>query len=328
MPGPLSKRVPAGQRASGLGSKRPESSHKLPSLAQSLKSVLERECDIGEKSMEVQFEKLILQPLQGISIGRSKLTTFIIIIDALDECDPESDATTIIRFLPRLKLLSSVRLKFFVTSRPEFPILLEFDKIKGIYEELELHHVEADIMTHDLKVYFDSELGRIRGDYNRLQSPDDQLPSDWPGQDRIELLVKLAVPLFIFAKTVCLFIADYAYSDPEEQLQRVMEVQKVDYASQLHRTYLFVLNRLLLKHSGFGLVKCDAEEKEKTLDNFRKLVGSLVLLDYPLSINSLSRLLQIPKENIRNMPNFLHSVLDVPGLDKPTAPVKILHLSF
>ncbi|KAK1780772.1 hypothetical protein QBC45DRAFT_94814 [Copromyces sp. CBS 386.78] len=28
------------------------------------------------------------------------------------------------------------------------------------------------------------------------------------------------------------------------------------------------------------------------------------------------------------MLNLLHSVLDVPGLDKPTAPVKILHLSF
>lgn len=300
----------------------------LPSLAQSLKSALEREGDVGEKSMKVQFEKLILQPLQGIPTGRSKLTTLIIIIDALDECDPEPEATTIIRLLPLLKLLPSVRLKFFVTSRPEFPILLEFDKIKGAYEGLVLHHVEKDIMTHDLKVYFEFELGKIREDYNRLQPPDDQLSPDWPGQDRISVLVKLSVPLFIFAKTVCLFIADYAYSDPEEQLQRVMEVQKVDYASQLHRTYLFVLNRLLLQRSDSGLVECDAEEKEKILDNFRKIVGSLVLLDYPLSIDSLSRLLQIPKRNIRNMLNLLHSVLDVPGLDKPTAPVKTLHLSF
>ncbi|KAK3947589.1 hypothetical protein QBC32DRAFT_318671 [Pseudoneurospora amorphoporcata] len=134
----------------------------LPSLAQSLKFALERESNVGEKSMEMQFEKLIFQPLQGITVGRSKLTAFILIIDALDECDPESDATTVIRLLPRLKLLSSVRLKFFVTSRPEFPILLEFDKIKGTYEELALHHVEEDVMTHDLEVYFESELTNIK----------------------------------------------------------------------------------------------------------------------------------------------------------------------
>lgn len=300
----------------------------LPALARSLRSVLEREPDIGEKSMKTQFERLLLQPLQGISVDSPKSTTFIIIIDALDECDPESDATTIIRLLPRLKQLSSLRLKFFVTSRPEFPILLEFDKIKGTYEELALHHVEKDTMTQDLRVYFESELGKIRDDYNRLQSTDDQLPSDWPGQHRINLLVRLAVPLFIFAKTVCLFIADYTYSDPEEQLQRVLEVQKVDYASQLHRTYLFVLNRLLSKRSDLGLVECDAEEKEEILDNFRKIVGSMISLDYPLSVDALSQLLEIPTKSIRNMFRLLHSVLDVPKLDEPTVPVKILHLSF
>lgn len=103
----------------------------LPALAQSLKSAPERESDIGEKSMEVQFETLVLQPLPGITVGSSKPTAFIIIADALDECDPEFDATNIIRLLPRLKQLPSVRLKLFVTSRPEFPILPEFEKSKG-----------------------------------------------------------------------------------------------------------------------------------------------------------------------------------------------------
>lgn len=183
-------------------------------------------------------------------------------------------------------------------------------------------------MTHDFRVYFESELGRIRDDYNRLQSTDDQLPSDWPRQRRTKLLVRLVVPLFIFAKTVCLFIADYTYSDPEEQLQRVLEVQEVDYASQLHRTYLFVLNRLILKRSDFGLVKYGAEEKEKILDNFRKIVGALVLLEYPLPVDSLSKLLNIPKKNMRNMFILLRFVLGIPKLDEPTAPVRILHLSF
>ncbi|KAK3392046.1 hypothetical protein B0T20DRAFT_72359 [Sordaria brevicollis] len=293
----------------------------------SLKERVEREPDIGNKSMELQFDKLLLQPLQ--TLGHPESSTFIIVIDALDECDPEIHATTIIRLLSRLKQGkgSSLRLKFFVTSRPEFPIRLEFDKIKGTYKDLALHHIHDDVITCDMEVYLDFELQRIRENYNRLQALDDRLAPDWPGQDRIRLLVRQAVPLFIFARTACLFIGD-TYSNPEDQLRRVLEAQNVDHGSQLQKTYLLVLDRLLLEHSDSGLVECNEDKKRIVLESFREIVGSLVLLAYPLPLESLARLLKVPKRNIRDRLNSLHSVLDVPGIHNHASPVKILHLSF
>ena len=82
--------------------------------------------------------------------------------------DREEDATAIIELLPQAKKLLSVRLKFFITSRPEFPIPLQFDKISGTYQDLALHKVDEYTIEHDMSIFFDSELSKIRDDYNRL----------------------------------------------------------------------------------------------------------------------------------------------------------------
>jgi hypothetical protein len=50
------------------------------------------------------------------------------------------------------------------------------------------------------------------------------------------------------------------------------------------------------------------------------------VLESPLSVVSLARLLQVPQEEIQCRLDSLHSVLSVP--DKKDAPVHLLHLSF
>lgn len=65
----------------------------------------------------------------------------VVVIDALDECDREDDATAIIRLLSKAKDVTSVRLRFFVTSRPELPIRLGFKDIGDRYKDLALHEI-------------------------------------------------------------------------------------------------------------------------------------------------------------------------------------------
>lgn len=43
----------------------------------------------------------------------------------------------------------------------------------------------------------------------------------------------MAVPLFIFAATVCRFIEDPAWSDPADQLEKVLQYQMKAYDSEL-----------------------------------------------------------------------------------------------
>ena len=60
--------------------------------------------------------------------------------------------------------------------------------------------------------------------------------------------------------------------------------------------------------------------------DFRTVVGSLILLENPLSSISLAKLIDLPLETLENRFSYLHSVLSVP--DSPELPVRILHLSF
>jgi hypothetical protein len=301
--------------------------HQLPLLAPQVRSAIEADSDIGEKAMEKQFEKLILQPLKKVDGDpKNSLTTMVVVIDAQDECDQEQDATAIIRLLPQVKQLLSVRLKFFITSRPEFLIRLEFDKISGTYQDLALHRVDEHTIENDISIFFGSELSRTRDDYNRSLPKKWQLPSDWPGRTNLQILVKMAIPLFIFAKTVCRFVEDRACGGPEEQLKKILEYQTIGQEFQLHATYLPILNQMLVKRTDSELISRTDEEQAAIVKEFREIVGTIVILADPLPIESLARLLGISERTIYYRLSMLNSVLNIPtDMD---APVKLLHLSF
>jgi hypothetical protein len=59
---------------------------------------------------------------------------------------------------------------------------------------------------------------------------------------------------------------------------------------------------------------------------FREILSPIAILASPLPTACLSRLLEIPKQDIDSRLVLLHSVLDIPP--DPNAPVKLLHLSF
>lgn len=290
---------------------------KRPDLTQHVRKAIDTDHSIAEKAMREQLDKLILQPLKNVALGPKTPKTMVVVVDALDECDREKDAQTIISLLPRAKQLTSVRLKFFVTSRPEFPIRLQFDRISGTYQDLALHQVDERVVYHDISMFLESELSNTRNNFNRRLPKDRKLPSDWPGPTNIQTLVKMAVPLFIFAATACRFISDLKLGPPNKQLTKILKYQTRE-MSKLDATYSPVLDRLL-----DGLTE---PAKDNVVKEFENVVGSIIILATPLSTTSLSRLLGIEKADIDNRLDLLHSVLDIPS--DANAPVKLLHLSF
>jgi hypothetical protein len=124
------------------------------------------------------------------------------------------------------------------------------------------------------------------------------------------------VPLFIYAATVCRYVGSKE-SSPAALLDKVLQYQKATF-SQLDRTYLPVLDQLLSEQ--------EEDEKETWLQAFQEVVGSVVVLESPLSADSLARLLQVSQEEIQCRLDSLHSVLSVP--DSEDVPIRLLHLSF
>jgi hypothetical protein len=103
------------------------------------------------------------------------------VINALNECNREEDVRIIIRLLSQVKHITSVQLKFFLTSRPELPIRLGFEDISGRYKGLALHQIPEPIIKEDISTFLEHELAIIRDDYNKSVTLYRQLPADWPG---------------------------------------------------------------------------------------------------------------------------------------------------
>jgi hypothetical protein len=279
-----------------------------PGMVSSIKAAQGEDSSICQKALRDQFEKLILHPLLEIQHVRSQNLPLVIVVDALDECEQEEDIHTILQLLRQAHTIQPVALRILVTSRPELPIRIGFEQMpSGAYQNIILHEIAQTSVEHDIGVFLEDQMEHIR-QRNRF------LSRDWPRADQLQALITLAVPLFIYAATVCRYIGTKG-GDPEEYLNNVLSYRQSTF-SQLDRTYLPVLNQLLAEH----------EDKEIWLSNFKRLVGSVVLLESPLSAASLARLLQVPINSLRSRLDPLHSVLSIPN-DKHS-PVRLLHLSF
>ncbi|KAF2834198.1 HET-domain-containing protein [Patellaria atrata CBS 101060] len=281
---------------------------RVPGMKSGMEEAIDADPAISKKALKDQYEKLILRPL--LRAAPIQTMELVIVIDALDECERVEDIRAILQLLSRTTDLAPVSLRVFVTSRPELHIHLGFKRMPdGTYKDLILHQVAKQTIEHDIRLFLEHELGEIQ--QQRSLSP------NWPSKAQMQALAELAIPLFIFAATVCRYIGDQR-DNPKKRLEAVLQYQSVTHVSKLDRTYLPILNQLFEDE--------DEADMQRRTSEFREVVGSIVVLESPLSIPSLARLLSIPKEDIRCRLDSLRSVLSIP--DSEDIPIRLLHLSF
>lgn len=265
--------------------------------------------DIATKEMGKQFKALIMTPLLALSSkpNPSATPTSVVVIDALDECERDEDIRLILRLLPELQQSKFIRMRVFLTSRPELEIRLGFSKFSD-HKDFILHEIPQEVVDHDLSLFLNHRLSQIRTERS--------LQTDWPGESTIHSLVILSSPLFIFAATICRMFEDRAF-DPVETLDEILASS--DNISKLDRTYLPVLKRFLKESQ-------DKRHQEQLIQGFKQVIGAIVMLESPLSVHSLSKFLNITENSIQARLDLLHSVLSVPKSND--LPVRLFHLSF
>lgn len=284
-----------------------------PATASFIKEVLEADPSTKTKNAREQFDKLFLRPLSNSPPADNPI---VIIIDALDECERDDDIKLLIYLFSHAEL--SIQVKIFLTSRPELPLRLGFRAVQSAYQHVVLHKMPEPVVERDISTFLEYELARIREEYNASVANNLRFPPDWPTHSDIQSLAKMAVPLFIFAATVCRFISDRKYGNPEKQLKKVLRHQTKSHGSALAETYLLVLNQQIA-----GLEK---QEHDEMLQEFRDIVGPIVILATPLSASALAQILGLSVRTINDRLDLLHSVLSVP--QSTGSPVRLLHLSF
>jgi hypothetical protein len=289
----------------------------VPPLQEHICTAITERSDIATRSLSDQWRQLVLGPLSKLN-DDSCASSYVLVVDALDECDDDKSIQIILQLLAEARLLKTVRLRVFLTSRPEISIQRCFNQLpKTEHQDFILHSISTATLDHDISLYLEDRL--------RLVCQECALEAGWPGEQVIRNLVQRANGLFIWAATACRFIREGGkrrvirnrLSTILKPSSPVTEPNKPE--EHLHEIYITVLRHSIP-------AKWSDEEKEESLGILRNILGSIVVLLSTLSTHSLSRLLELQKEDIDDTLEGLHAILDVPG--DPTIPLRLHHPSF
>ncbi|MCJ1423104.1 hypothetical protein MMC29_000985, partial [Sticta canariensis] len=270
--------------------------------------------DIKYQSFSDQWRQLILQPLSKLE-ENSFLSSYIFVIDALDECDGERDIQLILQLLAEAQSLDKVQLRIFLTSRPEITIRHGFNQTSGAKcQEFILHHISPSVIDNDIRIFLEYTL--------KLIGEECSLDDDWPGEQTIKYLIRKASGLFIWAATACRFICD-GKQFASMRLTKILEDNTDSTMApekHLDEIYLTVLKQCI--KSGFT-----EKEKKSLYSMLRQILGSMVVLFSPLSVDSLCRLLpNVTKKGVERTLKDLHAILNIP--EDQTQPLHLHHPSF
>jgi hypothetical protein len=295
----------------------------IPGLDGAIAQLLSDEVGVYRKGIHTQFRDLILSPLQATSQSRQAThLELVILIDALDECDNDGDrkddTKQILECLAQFKGVHGLRLRLIVTSRLEFPVEVGFAALgSDSHDDILLHELPRNEIERDIRIFIETEFEQLRLVLCQRRRRE-VLHDGWPGDDIVQELTKRSVPLFIFASTVCSFVADVRFT-PQDQLKKVLDDRN---PVQLSSTYLLVL-RAMVPEPENGT---DEDWDVCVMDNFRQIVGIIIFSTEPPSIRTIAVLLGLTTDQVEAILDNLHSVLDVTNdLDRPVRP---FHLSF
>ena len=278
-----------------------------PLFRKELLKVLRVRPDIGQGSLVLQAEALVVDPLKATGIST------LIVIDALDECKDEEPTSTILSILSRyVDQIPGV--KFFITGWPEPRIRSGFrlKNIRPITKVLKLHDVERPWVDTDIKLFLSTRLTNVA----ECQSHG-ALPEGWPSSSDINILCKQAAGLFIYASKVVKFVSSQLHQPPERLAllwQNIIQEEGRSVDTLYAETLTQVFNN-------FG------RDQDKLFYNLRSVVGAVLLAFDPLSMKALSDLLSNfdKPSDVSDTLSPLYSHLLIP--DDIEDPIKVFHKS-
>ncbi|KAJ4986332.1 Vegetative incompatibility protein HET-E-1-like protein 15 [Stagonosporopsis vannaccii] len=134
----------------------------VPAVRQHINAAIAKHSDIVSQSLHDQWQHLVCRPLSALSESEpgSIQTTYIVVIDALDECSDDSDICEIVRLLAGVQSsITCVRLRVLLTSRPEVPLLLVADPGR---KHFVLHKLLPSIFDYSTELYSEARPWNIK----------------------------------------------------------------------------------------------------------------------------------------------------------------------
>jgi hypothetical protein len=287
----------------------------IPATHDLINTAMEADPLILSYSVEVQFTKLVLEPLrlladQGYFINRQ--SSLLVVIDGLDECLDKGAQTNFIKFLSSSVVQYPLPLKFLIVSRPEAHIKSAFSLVG---ERLTVSHLELNndfFPDEDIRRFLTDSFRDIKKSHPCCSG----IPPFWPSEQQIDTLICKGSGQFIYASLAIRFI-NFTFDSPMRQLDIVLELRPpinhdLPFA-ELDTLYTFILSctkdsNLVLSILGVYDVVEDYEADAVEIVEF---VLGLEDGDICIYLGPLSSLLEVQEGQIlfhhSSFMDFLHS---------------------
>ena len=276
-----------------------------PVLQSAISEVVEEKPDVGSlHKLSVQFRLLLVDPIK--SVVDSSLKTYVVVIDALDECmnvgTVEKLIQAIVGFAPDMPL------KFFLSSRDTTQIQSAFHHNHNYTPMIvPLYTIERTVVQEDIKRYLHTSLSAIVTK-NRLSIP-------WPPLDELEILLERSDRLFIYAATAVRYIGAPDV-DFRKRLARVTRLTP----ARMNTGIIDSLYNEIMRQA----FHCELQADE--LSARRETLSAVVFLLIPLSLDAITSLSGMDKLEGQVALAPFRSVIHVPAAN--IGPVTIFHASF
>ncbi|PPQ76765.1 hypothetical protein CVT26_000265 [Gymnopilus dilepis] len=135
----------------------------IPILRDSINQAISEDDVFNTISLDDQFHSLIVGPVQSRLAKGS--TPWIVIIDALDECDEDVSRSTILKCIADAVTTFALPLRVIVTSRPDPQLegYLGSENLRGITRYISLHTPQAETRTSTI-IYPSRQLRKTLSD--------------------------------------------------------------------------------------------------------------------------------------------------------------------
>ncbi|KAJ6590589.1 hypothetical protein DFH09DRAFT_1274049 [Mycena vulgaris] len=286
-----------------------------------IQQAVERDKLIVGRSLAVQFQQLLLEPLRNAPAPHFLP---IIVLDGLDECENPKIQQQILRLFIGALRLGQLPIRILIVSRPESHLreVLETEETFAICRHSNISTDKSAL--EDIRTYLRDEFLRIHSEYTARGI---NLGAEWPVPEVLDHLVKKSSGIFIYAATVIRFVDD-EYSPatiitprPPHPMDRLESVLRLDSKSTapLDDLYTQILSVL--------------PQEPQQLHILHAVWRSTLFRGLSMDPEEIDMLLKLRPGTSRLVLRGLHSLFEVPPirprrLSLQWSSITFLHASF